>query len=107
MNDTSSPSIEEFQQLQKTVNSLVDNNAATAASDLALLISIIGHLSTSTANPSHSIQSIGMQAADFLAPVLQSEKFPAEFKALMKSRIDAIIGKALETYATQEKSVDR
>jgi hypothetical protein len=48
-----------------------------------------------------------MQAADFLAPVLQSEKFPAEFKALMKSRIDAIIGKALETYATQEKSVDR
>lgn len=101
---SNTPTAEDFQRLALTVNSLIDNNAATAAADLALMISIIGNLSAHSANASETIRAIGVQAAGFLGPVLNSDKFPNDFKEAMKSRVDAIINKADETYGGKENS---
>jgi len=99
MTTQTSPSAEEFHALQESHQALVQTFTGTAGADIALFISLIGHVAENSPDSAATIRSIGTVASQMLAPVLQSEQYPQVFKDIMTSRIESIIDGAQRNFA--------
>lgn len=92
------PTREEFQALQKSHQTLLETVAITASADLALIISVIGHLAAHATNRNANIESIGQQALKLLSSINEDPVIPQHYKTGMADRIQEIIQKAQKQY---------
>lgn len=98
MTASNPPSAEQFKALQDNHQALVQSFTATAGADIALLISLIGHIAEQSPDSAATIRSIGTVASQMLEPVLKSDSYPQVFKDIIASRIESIIGGAQNNF---------